>query len=96
MAQQQVVAANVALRFRMRLQPVQKYYTALPLAAPRFRPKENTKRQNVLKTQNHFSSWRKMHSGKWKSTDAIWSGQPLYTQMSSDISHQKPVYVCQT
>lgn len=67
-----------------------------PLAGPRFRPKENTKRQNALKTQNHFSSWRKMHSGNWKNTDAIWSGQPLCTQMSLDISHQKPVYVCQT
>lgn len=66
------------------------------LSRYRFRPKENMKRQNVLKTQNHFSSWRKMHSGNWKNTDAIWSGQPLYTQMSSDISHQKPVYVCQT
>lgn len=37
---------------------------------------------SVLKTQNHFSSWRKMHSGNWKNTDAIWSGQPLCTQMS--------------
>ncbi|ETB73382.1 hypothetical protein Y068_20995 [Salmonella enterica subsp. enterica serovar Infantis str. CVM N15228] len=82
MVQQQVVAENVALRFRMRLQPVQKYCTAPPLAVYRFRPKENMKRQNVLKTQNHFSSWRKMHSGNWKNIDAIWSGQPLCTQMS--------------
>ncbi|KTO24754.1 hypothetical protein IN67_17360 [Salmonella enterica] len=96
MAQQQVVAENAALRFRMRLQPVQKYCTAPPLAVYRFRPKENMKRQNVLKTQNHFSSWRKMHSGKWKSTDAIWSVLPLYTQMSLDISHQKLACVFQT
>ncbi|KUC06981.1 hypothetical protein DE58_08395 [Salmonella enterica subsp. enterica serovar Brandenburg] len=96
MAQRQAVAENVAQRFRMILQQVQKYCTALPLAVYRFRPKENMKRPSVLKTQNHFSSWRKMHSGNWKNTDAIWSGQPLCTQMSLVISHQKPVYVCQT
>ncbi len=66
------------------------------LSRAQIQAKENTKRQNVLKTQNHFSSWRKMHSGNWKNTAAIWNGQPLCTQMSLVISHQKPAYVFQT